>query len=58
LREAILGQTLPFSLAGVPAISIPTLKADGMPLGLQIVGAAGHDARLLQIADWLQSISV
>lgn len=39
------------SLAGCPAISLPmgTLP-DGMPIGLQLVGARGSDLRLLELA--------
>lgn len=43
--------TRPFSLAGVPAISIPCgLGPRGRPLGLQLVGRHGDDARLLALA--------
>jgi len=39
------------SLAGCPAVSLPmgTLP-DGMPIGLQLVGAPGSDLRLLELA--------
>ena len=39
------------NLAGCPAVSIPmgTLP-DGMPVGLQLVGARGSDLRLLELA--------
>jgi len=39
------------SLAGCPAISLPmgTLP-DGMPIGLQLIGARGSDLRLLELA--------
>jgi aspartyl-tRNA(Asn)/glutamyl-tRNA(Gln) amidotransferase subunit A len=43
--------TRPFSLAGVPAISLPcALGPRGRPLGLQLVGRHGEDSRLLAIA--------
>lgn len=43
--------TRPFSLAGVPAISIPCgLGPRGRPLGLQLVGRHGEDSRLLVLA--------
>lgn len=43
--------TRPFSLAGVPAVSIPCgFGARGRPLGLQLVARDGADARLLAIA--------
>ena len=36
---------------GVPAISIPLLKVDGLPLGVQLVGRRDSDAHLLAVAD-------
>jgi Asp-tRNA(Asn)/Glu-tRNA(Gln) amidotransferase A subunit family amidase len=36
---------------GVPAISVPLLNVDGLPLGVQLVGRRGTDAHLLAIAD-------
>ena len=60
VREAVLGQTLPFSFAGVPAISLPagTVSVDGtaMPFGLQVVARHGADARLLALAGWLEAV--
>ena len=38
---------------GCPAISVPILKADGLPLGVQLVGPRGNDAQLLAAAQWL-----
>ena len=46
-----------WTLLGVPAITIPVaLGAGGMPLGLQIVGAAGQDDRLLSVAAWCERV--
>ena len=43
-----------WTLCGMPAISLPLLQgAAGMPLGVQVVGAKGDDARLLRTARWL-----
>jgi Asp-tRNA(Asn)/Glu-tRNA(Gln) amidotransferase A subunit family amidase len=43
-----------WTLTGLPAVSLPLLKGEaGMPLGVQLVGAAGDDARLLRTANWL-----
>jgi aspartyl-tRNA(Asn)/glutamyl-tRNA(Gln) amidotransferase subunit A len=53
VREAVLGQTLPFSMCGLPAISVPFGLLKGMPVGLQIVGARGRDTQLLAFAEWL-----
>jgi Asp-tRNA(Asn)/Glu-tRNA(Gln) amidotransferase A subunit family amidase len=36
---------------GVPAISVPLLTVEGMPLGVQLVGRRGADAHLLAVAD-------
>ena len=39
------------SLAGCPAVSLPMGRLpDGMPVGLQLVGARGSDLRLLELA--------
>ena len=43
-----------FTLTGNPAVTIPAFaSADGLPMGLQIVGRRGDDARLLRTARWL-----
>ena len=43
-----------WSLTGLPALSLPLLSGQGgMPLGVQLVGPAGDDARLLRTANWL-----
>jgi len=38
---------------GVPAISLPLLTVDEMPLGVQLVGPRRDDGRLLRAARWL-----
>jgi Asp-tRNA(Asn)/Glu-tRNA(Gln) amidotransferase A subunit family amidase len=39
---------------GTPAITLPLLRsAAGLPLGVQLVGRRGNDARLLRTARWL-----
>jgi Asp-tRNA(Asn)/Glu-tRNA(Gln) amidotransferase A subunit family amidase len=43
-----------WSLCGMPALNLPVLHApDNLPLGLQLVGRRGDDARLLRSARWL-----
>jgi Asp-tRNA(Asn)/Glu-tRNA(Gln) amidotransferase A subunit family amidase len=43
-----------WTLLGMPAISLPLLRAsNGLPIGLQLVGRRGFDARLLRTARWL-----
>ncbi|MBF9031706.1 amidase [Rhodobacterales bacterium HKCCE3408] len=43
-------RTIPFNLTGQPALSVPMGFADGLPLGLQIVGRLGADPLILAIA--------
>jgi Asp-tRNA(Asn)/Glu-tRNA(Gln) amidotransferase A subunit family amidase len=39
---------------GVPAASLPLMRSEaGLPLGVQLVGRRGNDARLLRTARWL-----
>ena len=43
--------TMPFNVLGLPAISVPCgFTADGLPVGLQIVGKAFDEAGVLRIA--------
>ncbi len=43
-----------WTLAGMPAISLPLMRgANGLPLGVQLVGQRGADTRLLRTARWL-----
>jgi aspartyl-tRNA(Asn)/glutamyl-tRNA(Gln) amidotransferase subunit A len=48
--------TVPANLAGLPAISVPAgLSADGLPLGLQIIGRAFDEECVLRVAQVLES---
>jgi Asp-tRNA(Asn)/Glu-tRNA(Gln) amidotransferase A subunit family amidase len=39
---------------GTPAVSLPLLAGpNGMPIGVQLIGRRGNDARLLRTARWL-----
>lgn len=42
--------TIPVNLAGLPGVSLPAGYADGMPVGLQMIGAAFSESALLQAA--------
>ena len=45
-----------WTLCGMPAITLPILQgSNDLPLGVQLVGAKGDDARLLRTARWLIS---
>jgi aspartyl-tRNA(Asn)/glutamyl-tRNA(Gln) amidotransferase subunit A len=46
--------TIPVSLAGIPAISIPCGLSDGLPVGLQIAGPAFSENRLFDAAHALE----
>jgi aspartyl-tRNA(Asn)/glutamyl-tRNA(Gln) amidotransferase subunit A len=48
--------TVPSSLAGLPAISVPAgLSEDGLPLGLQVIGRAFDEETVLSVAAVLES---
>jgi Asp-tRNA(Asn)/Glu-tRNA(Gln) amidotransferase A subunit family amidase len=43
-----------WTFCGMPALSLPLLQAgNGLPVGVQLVGRVGDDARLLRTARWL-----
>lgn len=43
-----------WTLCGMPSVCLPLLQgANGLPLGIQLVGPRGDDARLLRTARWL-----
>jgi aspartyl-tRNA(Asn)/glutamyl-tRNA(Gln) amidotransferase subunit A len=46
----------PWSGIGAPQIALPTgLTLDGLPLGLQLIGAPGTETRLLATARWVEA---
>jgi aspartyl-tRNA(Asn)/glutamyl-tRNA(Gln) amidotransferase subunit A len=49
--------TIAINLAGLPALSIPAGFANGMPVGLQIIGNYFQEGRLLNIAHRYQQVS-
>ncbi len=43
-----------WTFAGMPAVTLPIMRGgNGMPMGVQLVGPRGDDARLLRTARWL-----
>jgi Asp-tRNA(Asn)/Glu-tRNA(Gln) amidotransferase A subunit family amidase len=46
----------PWTLLGAPAVSLPAgFGKNGLPLGLQIVGAYRQDYRTLRVAKWIEN---
>ena len=46
--------TTPVSLAGIPAVSIPCGLSEGLPVGLQVIGPAFSETRILDAAHALE----
>jgi aspartyl-tRNA(Asn)/glutamyl-tRNA(Gln) amidotransferase subunit A len=46
--------TLPMSLAGIPAISIPGGLSEGLPVGIQLAGPGFSENRILEAAHALE----
>jgi Asp-tRNA(Asn)/Glu-tRNA(Gln) amidotransferase A subunit family amidase len=45
-----------WTFCGMPALSLPLLSGEnGLPVGVQLVGRIGNDARLLRTARWLMN---
>jgi Asp-tRNA(Asn)/Glu-tRNA(Gln) amidotransferase A subunit family amidase len=43
-----------WTMCGMPAVTLPLMRgANGLPLGVQLVGACHGDGRLLRTARWL-----
>jgi len=48
----------PFTLAGLPVVSMPVgFNADGLPMGMQIVGPAHGDLSVLALARAYESLT-
>lgn len=54
VRDALVRCTSPFSMVGLPALSLPCGLAAGLPVGLQLVGRRGGDDPLLALAARIQ----
>jgi Asp-tRNA(Asn)/Glu-tRNA(Gln) amidotransferase A subunit family amidase len=46
------------SMLGVPAISLPVLEDESLPLGLQLMGFEQQDAALFAVAVWVRDYLV
>lgn len=48
----------PWTFWGFPSLSFPSgIRAEGLPIGAQIVGASASDARLLAVARWIEQVA-
>src|SRR5579859_466696 len=55
---ALLRLTMPFNLAGLPAVSLPCgFTTDGLPIGLQLVGKPFEESMILRIAHAYQQLT-
>jgi aspartyl-tRNA(Asn)/glutamyl-tRNA(Gln) amidotransferase subunit A len=55
VRDTLLTLTSPWNLAGLPALSVPAGAIDGLPVGAQLVCAAGREDTLFAYADRLRA---
>jgi aspartyl-tRNA(Asn)/glutamyl-tRNA(Gln) amidotransferase subunit A len=49
--------TLPVNVAGLPGMSIPCGLSDGLPVGLQLVGRAWDEERILRLGRAYEAIT-
>ncbi len=55
---ALLRLTMPFNLAGLPAVSFPCgFSSDGLPIGIQVAGKPFEEATVLRIAHAYQQLT-
>ena len=50
LAESFGLSTVPWSFTGQPAISLPAIWSNGLPVGIQLVAGVGRDDVLIQVA--------
>lgn len=55
LRPSLLALTVPFSLTGLPVLCVPFARVEGLPVGVQVVGARGGDDHVLAVGAWMAS---
>ncbi|WKA30487.1 amidase [Bradyrhizobium roseum] len=51
--------SMPWSLCGLPTMSLPLLRgANGLPIGVQLIGRRGGDRNLLRVAAWFTDATI
>ncbi|HSK96095.1 MAG TPA: amidase [Euzebyales bacterium] len=53
LGDALCWNMAAANMAGLPAVALPAGTAGGLPVGVQLIGRAGDDGRLLAVAEAL-----
>jgi aspartyl-tRNA(Asn)/glutamyl-tRNA(Gln) amidotransferase subunit A len=56
-RQGLLRCTAPWSLVGWPVVSVPCGFADGLPVGLSLIGRRFRDADALRVAALFQRVT-
>jgi aspartyl-tRNA(Asn)/glutamyl-tRNA(Gln) amidotransferase subunit A len=54
VRPLLTRFTRPFNVTGQPILTIPA-PSTGLPVGIQVIGHFGEDARTAEVAAWLES---
>ena len=53
VRPVMTRFTRPFNVTGQPIVTLPA-PTNGLPVGIQVVGHYGEDAKVAEIAAWLE----
>jgi aspartyl-tRNA(Asn)/glutamyl-tRNA(Gln) amidotransferase subunit A len=53
VRPLLTRFTRPFNVTGQPIMTVPA-PTDGLPVGIQVIGRFGEDAKVVEIAAWLE----
>jgi len=58
VRPTLVRYTRPFNASGHPAASVPCgFTADGLPIGMQVIGRSFDEATVLRVADAYQRVT-
>jgi aspartyl-tRNA(Asn)/glutamyl-tRNA(Gln) amidotransferase subunit A len=55
VQAALTALPGPFNCSGSPVVSLPAGLADGLPVGVSLVGRIGRDRELLGLAAWVEA---
>ena len=58
MRASLIRYTRPFNVSGHPAASVPCgFTAEGLPIGMQVIGRSFDEATVLRVADAYQRVT-